>query len=373
MRALALLLTLSGFMLPAFGAKRVTVDRLEQTLAAAHSLQDAEVARQLSDLELTERLSTSKLERLETDLPGEKSRQALMILAETSAFLDPPAAEIPGHPTPDAATQRKVLALTVNYVTQTLHQLPNFFATRLTSSFQDMPAGQRPSTTPTSSDSTAAYQPIHLVGNSTVTVTFRDGHEVVDQSNFDPRVRPLTTAGVFGPILGTVVVDAARSKLAWSHWERGQTGLQAVFSYEVPKENSHYTLTYDSISTPNPCSTTPQTLSTVVAYHGEMAIDPASGTILRLMLLADLKPDEFAPAGSGIVVEYGQVNIGGKPYFLPVRSVTSSLAHSLHMFGGWGNGQGCPTLAVTPGLQTSLNDVVFENYHVFRSETRIVP
>ncbi len=70
-----------------------------------------------------------------------------------------------------------------------------------------------------------------------------------------------------------------------------------------------------------------------------MAIDPASGTILRLMLLADLKPDEFAPAGSGIVVEYGQVNIGGKPYFLPVRSVTSSLAHSLHMFGGWGTGR----------------------------------
>ena len=45
------------------------------------------------------------------------------------------------------------------------------------------------------------------------------------------------------------------------------------------------------------------------------------------------------PAGSGIVVEYGQVNIGGKPYFLPVRSVTSSLAHSLRMFGGWGTGR----------------------------------
>ncbi len=113
----------------------------------------------------------------------------------------------------------------------------------------------------------------------------------------------------------------------WSHWEQGQTGLQAIFSYEVPKENSHYTLTYDSIPTPNPCSTTPQTFGTVVAYHGEMAIDPASGTILRLMLLADLKPDEFT------------VNSG---------------------------------IAVTPGLQRSLNDVVFENYHVLRSEMRIV-
>ena len=203
-------------------------------------------------------------------------------------------------------------------------------------------------------------------------MTFRDGDEVVETSNFEPRVRSLTTAGVFGPILGTVVVDAARSKLAWSHWEQGQTGLQAVFSYEVPKENSHYTLTYDSIPTPNPCSTTPQSFSQVVAYHGEMAIDPASGTILRLMLLADLKPDEFT-VNSGIEVEYGQVSIGGKPYFLPIRSVTSSLAHTLVVSGGWGHGQGCPSLALTPGLQSSLNDVVFENYHVFRAEVRIVP
>lgn len=97
MRALAVLLTLAGFALPAYGAKRVTVAELEQTLAAVHGLPDAEVAMQLSDLELTERLSTARLDRLETDLPGEKSRQALLILADTSAFLDPPAAETPSQ------------------------------------------------------------------------------------------------------------------------------------------------------------------------------------------------------------------------------------------------------------------------------------
>lgn len=105
MRTLVLLLTLTGFVIPALGAKRVAVDQLEQTLAAAHSLQDAEVARQLSGLELTERLSTAKLDRLKAELPGEKSRQALMILADASAFLDPPATEISNQPAPDLATQ----------------------------------------------------------------------------------------------------------------------------------------------------------------------------------------------------------------------------------------------------------------------------
>ena len=371
MRTLVLLLTLTGFVIPALGAKRVAVDQLEQTLAAAHSLQDAEVARQLSDLELTERLSTAKLDRLKAELPGEKSRQALMILADASAFLDPPATEISNQPAPDLATQRKILALTVNYVTQTLHQLPSFFATRVTSSFEDTPVVQRPCASISSGCPASTNQPIRLVGDSNVTVTFREGREVVEKSNFDPRVRSLTTSGVFGPILGTVLVDAVRSKLAWSHWELSPTGLQAVFSYDVSKENSHYTVTYDSLPTDPECNATPQTFSKVVAYHGEMAIDPASGTILRLMLLADLKPDEFAPASSGIVVEYGQVSIGGKPYFLPVRSVTSSLAHSLQT--SWTGGrQGCPLLAVTPGLQTSLNDVAFENYHVFRSDAKVL-
>jgi VWFA-related protein len=369
-RTPVLLLTFVGFALPAFGAKRVTVAQLEQVLSAAHNLPDAEVARQLSDLELTERLSTANLDHLETDMPGEKSRQALMILADASAFLDPPAAEIPDQRAPDPATQRKILALTVNYVTQTIHQLPNFFAARVTRSFEDTPAVQM-EIGAGDINPNAGYRPIHLVGDSKATVSFRDGHEVLEKTKLDPLVRNLDTAGVFGPILATVLVDAARSKLAWSHWEQGPTGLQAVFSYQVPKEKSHYTITYDSVPT-DPANTTPQTFSKVVAYHGEMAVDSASGTILRLMLLADLKPDEFAPSTSDIEVEYGQVIIGGKTYFLPVRSVSSSLGHYLFISGAGGN-HSFPTVAVTRGFQTSLNDVVFEDYHVFRADATVLP
>jgi VWFA-related protein len=371
MRALAILLTLAGLVLPAYGAKRVTVAELEQTLAAAHGLPDAEVSRQLSDLELTERLNSAKRDHLETSLPGEKSRQALTILADASAFLDPPAAEIPDMPAPDLATQRKILALTVNYVTQAMQQLPNFFATRATRSFEDTPA-VRWEIGAGDINPNAVYHPIHLVGDSNATVSFRDGHEVLEKTNLDPLVRNLDTAGVFGPILGTVLVDAARSKLTWSHWEKGPAGLQAVFSYEVPKEKSHYTLTYDSVPIePGSCNITKQSFSKVVAYHGEMAVDPASGAILRLIVLADLRPDEFAPSTSGIEVEYGRVDIGGKPYFLPVRSVASSLAHYLFIRGA-GGGKSCSWLAVTRSFQKSLNDVVFEDYHVFRAEGRVL-
>jgi hypothetical protein len=98
MRAMALPLAFAGIMLPAFGAKRVTVDELVRKLAVTRSLPDAEAARKLSDLELTERLSRARFDRLQSKLPGEKARQALMILADASVFLDPPAAENPNQP-----------------------------------------------------------------------------------------------------------------------------------------------------------------------------------------------------------------------------------------------------------------------------------
>jgi VWFA-related protein len=377
MRALALLLTLAGFVLPAFGAKRVTVDELEQTLAATLSLPDAEVAKQLSDLELSERLSTARLDRLETKVPGEKARQALTILADASAFLDPPAAEISAQTAPDLAAQRKILALTVNYVTQTVHQLPNFFATRTTTSFEDTPNAQRPGAISAQGlTSVIKYQTLHLVGATSVMVLYRDGHEVVQTiadkvKNQPPAVQTLTTSGVFGPILGTVLVDAARSNLAWSHWEQGHSGPEAVFSYKVPKEKSHYTVTYYSRPTdPSAadCSTKAQAFSPLVAYHGEMAVDPASGTILRLVLVADLKPDDFT-VKSGIVVEYGEVSIGGRTYIVPVKSISSTLARSIQRAQ---MNPGCFELLVREDLKASLNDVVFGQYHVFRADATML-
>ncbi len=371
MRSLAIFLALAVLASPAFAAKRVTVTQLEQTLSAARSLPDAEAAAQISGLELSERLSTASLDRLEAALPGDKARKALIILADAAEFLNPPASEISNQPTPDPATLRKILAMTVNYVTETLHQLPNFFADRVTRSFEDTPAVQMEIGFGDINPN-ATYRPIHLVDDSRVTISFHEGHEVLQKTKLDPMVRNLETAGVFGPILGTVVVDAARSTLNWGRWEEGPTGLQAVFTYQVPKEKSHYKISYESVPLkPAACNITPETFTKVVAYHGEMAVDPASGTILRLTLMADLKPDPFAPSKSDIEVEYGQVSIGGRPYFLPVRSVTSSLAHFLFILGA-GGVNSCTALAVTKGFQKSLNDVAFENYHVFRSDAHVL-
>ena len=66
--------------------RQVTVAELKQILEAAHG--DAEAAKQLSTLELTERLDDATL--LSFAKYGKKTEQALTMLADASAFLPPP-------------------------------------------------------------------------------------------------------------------------------------------------------------------------------------------------------------------------------------------------------------------------------------------
>ena len=184
----------------------------------------------------------------------------------------------------------------------------------------------------------------------------------------DKKPEGLTTWGIFGPILGTVLEDAARSKLAWSHWEQGVSGPMAVFSYSVPKEKSHYTVDYCCVAEQSATSVADLSpFRQIVAYHGEIAVDPASGTILRLMLQAEMKASDPV-AKSSIMVEYGPVEIGDRTYFCPVRSVSSTLAQTLQFNPNFL----FPEAAALLPLKTKLNDVAFEQYHLFRADARVL-
>jgi hypothetical protein len=101
-----------------------------------------------------------------------------------------------------------------------------------------------------------------------------------------------------------------------------------------------------------------------IGYHGEIAIDPATGTILRLVLEAN--PDAGSLLlRSDIMVEYGPVEIGGKTHICPVRSVSISRGPSFQRFGLGGKETLGPAI-------TMLNDVAFVDYHQFRAESRVL-
>jgi hypothetical protein len=344
---------------------RVTVAQLEQALATARKRPDAEVARQLSGLELTERLNTAKLTQLKADMPGDKAREQLVILADSAAFLDPPATEIPADAAPDPAAAHQMLTQIVNYVNTTIRQLPNLMAVRDTIGFVDRPRKDVP--VPTGINTEAAM-PLHFIGRSSVTVTYRDRKEVLDGRavKVGKQIGGLATSGEFGPILGVAVGDALHGKITWSRWEQGANGKEAVFHYAVPSEKSHYPVQFCCQFDGVRVDTTPamSLFKETVGYHGEIVFDPESGAVLRITMESELPPRELVSKAS-LMVEYSSVEIGGQKYICPARSVSNLTA-----FDGLLTGAFSMTRYRGPS-KTYLNDVAFGQYRRFGTESKI--
>jgi hypothetical protein len=301
----------------ALAGRQISGEQLEQMLAGASREPDIELAGQLSGLELTERLSADRLTRCAANLPGPNARRALRALVDKSSFLDPPASEIPTIAEPDPEAQRRMIALCVDYVKAAIHQLPNLYATKVTTSFQHDLKNKKP---------------LHWVSTESAIVRYRDGQEILSSSEFQTGAAGLTTWGEFGPILNAVLLDSAQGDLTWSHWEQDAASPQAVFRYAVIAGKSHYNVN-----------------GQFPGYHGEITVDPSNGTILRLVLKADLKPN-YPLLRADFVIEYGPVQLGGKTYICPLKGVALSAEPKLW----W------------------LNDIAFEQYHLYRASAQIL-
>jgi VWFA-related protein len=349
-------------MVPAFADQRMTADELERAVASAQSLPDATAAAKIADIELTERLSSARLAKALAGLPGPKAQRALTGVADRASFLRPPAGEIPAKAAPDLADQRRIMGLTVKYVTDTVTQLPHFSATRTVTQFESAPGAM--------DDKPADFGALHAVRLSRAVVEYRNGEEQVDAEpvKVSKAAAPqmgLRTWGVFGPILTQVLLDAAGNQLGWSHWEQGASGPVAVFRFGVPREKSHYQVQF--------CCTVAKfglesnEFQQMMGYHGEIGVDPQTGTIVRLALEADLKAGD-PMSQADLAVDYAPVALGGQTYMCPVRSVSVSVARTLRQEQDW---SGTKRPAMGPP-QMLLNHGEFGQYHLFRGETRIL-
>jgi hypothetical protein len=338
--------------------RRVSVEQLEQLLAASRGESDADLAKQLSELALTERLSERRLSLLDAAAVGKHVRQELRILADSSAFQDPPADEIPTDAPPDRNTQQHMLSLTSAYLSTTIRKLPDLFARRTTVRYQETPMYVEGGTS-------VKYQPLHVTDSSSTTVRYRNGYEVAETK--PPKRKPndpeLITYGVFGPVLeGVLDAIDKNGGLTWSRWEQGVRGRVAVFRYSMPSDKSLRQVWLCCL----PDGDGTEAFQRYAGYHEEIAIDPESGAILRLEFQHDLK-STTPLARSDIMIDYGPVEIGGKTYICPLRSVSIVRARSVRTLSNWDEA------FMTYGpYATMLNHISFDRYHIFRSESHML-
>jgi hypothetical protein len=237
-----------------------------------------------------------------------------------------------------------------------IHRLPDYFARRTTTRYQE---------TALYLESETHYRPLHQTDSSTTTVRYRNGREDTDAKSHSLRLGSpeLITLGIFGPALQDVVGSIRKnSRLEWVRWEQETAGRAAVFRASIRTDQS---LRYVwGCCTPDWDGN--QAYQRYAGYHIEIAIDPGSGAILRLSFQFDLK--STTPfTRSDIMIEYGPIEVGGKTYYCPLRSVSMNRARSVRVLSEWDKF----FRSYGPYI-TMLNDVSFDRYHMFRSESHIL-
>lgn len=345
--------------------QRVSVQQLEDALRSGSKDSGKEIASQISHMELTERLSTERLTRLQSTLKDRKAREALVKLSDESAFLPPPSSEIPANAPPNVAEQQQIISRAIQYVDQTTRRLPNLFADRTTIQYHERPpkSGQTWKTI-------VGDQSLYQDEMSKASVVFRDGKEIADAKVTQARLLnknewDLSTVGTFGAVLVTVVVGASEkgSELAWSRWEQGPNGPLAVFRYRVPRETPLYEVSSNFLTIDDRILT----FEKKAQYHGEFAVDPATGEILRLTIQADLEK-RLPLQRADVMVEYAPVVIGGITYVCPKRSVSLSRSRTTMDIHEW-----VENFKLYAPFETKLSDMEYDHYHLFHSTSRMLP
>jgi len=308
---------------PRPGIGKDTVAQLEELV---HSQND--LLRKLENLELTERLSTLRLDALLSVIHGERERQALTADADLSIALAPPADEIVNRLPPPVEEQQAILRRTFDYLQNAIPKLPDFYAFRDTVRFEEPPERDNETWKMPHQDQT-----LHFATSEHATVLYRNGHEAVEKKKKlgkrpvvrGVRARDLEIQGTFGPILAYVLTAGATnpSALIWKRWERGKYGDLAVFSYKAASTNFAPEITYCCL--PEGDGTT--FYRNKADTYGEFAVNPDTGAIMRIVINADLdeERDPDVPLiRSQVMVEYGPEELGGKTYICPRRSAKST-------------------------------------------------
>src|SRR5579863_4011817 len=210
MRKLITVVMLFAAALPSPAARRVTVAELQQILIdrRAAGKPDADTAKQVGSLELSEQLTNSMLAKLMAQLnPGPMTAQMLKLVADESALLAPPAAEVSGTPKPDVATQSKIIHSALAYVAGPLRGLPDLQLVQSIYSFNNSPI----------ENGQAGYAPpseLHAVGTSHRDVNYHNGRATPEKASARQKdqgvLQGLQGWGEFGPLLAIVLGDGAR-------------------------------------------------------------------------------------------------------------------------------------------------------------------
>lgn len=299
----------------------VTVSDLVSMLsgALATDRNDQRTARAVKATRLCEEVSEDTIGLLKQMGVGPFTVRALEALRKESAGLPKPSEDpISATPVPAAAEQARILDAVRRWSGTYLAGLPDFVCTRTVRQFRNYALVRHPSHGDPDRMEPFADDRWHAAGSYSGEASYVGGCDyyrvnLVDDKPLHGSFEQLgreVLSGEFGGLMTEILDPSREATLEWDHWEVYRARRVAVFRYAVDLKHSRYRLR------------SPTTHPVNIAHRGLVYSDPRTGVVGRLILYGIGLTFDAPISAVGIVLDYGNLPIGGVTFVLPLSGVS---------------------------------------------------
>lgn len=340
-------------VLPALADTHLDVSQLvgNITTALAVDRNDQRIARSLKSIRLTERLTTETFELLVRMGIGPDTTRALEALWRHSSGLPAPAQEVLSlTPFLSDFEQREMIDRTQRYALEYLAHFPRYAATEIVRQYHNYEIANVPGYTFGREDTVLSLDDRWHRGVAyTAEATYSASGEIHGDSPAGASERKgvvKVSVGEFGGMMEEIFDRSRGAQFRWVRWQALNGIRTAVFSYNVSLESSRYSVCCRTVL-PEEGKVRQEYVK--AGHRGLVFVDPQTAVITRLILYATDLIDASDVKAAASVLDYGEVDLGGIRYWLPVRS----------------------TAYVRVGRCESREETEYRNHHKFSTESTI--
>jgi hypothetical protein len=309
--------------IPLLADTRLDVSGLAWTVTASLAVDhnDKRIARSLKSVRLTECLTPEAAQQLVSIGAGPLTARALDVLRRQSAQLPIPAQPpLSITPLPPASAQQEMIGKMRAYVAQYLTRFPDFIAVKSVRQFHNyklfLAIGAFPGQSIGTAPVNAHWYAAGAYSSETAYVAGRVYQKPAAGAGIRTQILPVSI-GEFGGMMEEIFDTTRAATFAWDRWQMLNGARMAVFSYRVPLASSRYAVCCLTIPQP---PAKPRQEQIKAGHRGLVFIDPGSGAVMRLILIADGFAGNVDSLAAAHLIEYGDIAIGTNHYLLPRRS-----------------------------------------------------
>ena len=277
---------------------------------------DAELAKYLAKVKLSERLDDRVIEELQSQGIGAKTLQALQALRDRTKDLmaaKPIAPEARPTPIPPPSSEEQAAIITDvrEYALGYSKNLPDFICTQVTRRYAAPMPGTRWGGSSLSEPSWQAQDVLQIrlsyfqqkekytVVLANNAVVNKDYEQMGGSKSF----------GEFGSMLREIFEPSTEARFEWDHWGTLRGKRVMAFSYHVLQSRSQYRLVVEDAK-----------LSIITAYRGLVEVDPDAHIVMRVSTIAENIPADFPIRKANDILDYDFQEISGHTFLLPLKS-----------------------------------------------------